>query len=148
MDKFGKIRSKVFQDSKSKLFLGFSKVLSKGFSIGPSKVFHKSFEVVARILPSHIKGGELHPAVSSEAHQKKDNKGRSRLIGGGGRVYTLSRREINRTNFLRQYVYLLLCFNRVHTLQHTIPPGSRVGRMEVRLLSGDRSRRYQECDPL
>ena len=110
-----------------------------------SKGFLNSFKVVSRILSSNIKGGALGLAVSSEAHRKSENK--SRLRGGGGWVYTLFRREINRTNFLRQYVYLLLCFHRVYTLQHTIPPGSRVGRMEeVRLLSGDRSRRYQECN--
>ena len=53
---------------------------------------------------------------------------------------TLSYREINRTNFLRQYVYLFTLFRQSTPLQHCIPPGSRVGKLEEVRLLGDRSR--------
>ena len=36
--------------------------------------YQKVYSVVSRILPSDIKGGPLHRAVSSEAHGKDLNK--------------------------------------------------------------------------
>ena len=108
-------------------FIGFSKgifdTLSKGFvDRFRSKGFHKSFEVVARIIPSHIKGCELHPAVSSEAHRKRVIK---EEVDSGEEEAGCSlclHREINRRNFLRQYVYLFLLFQqRLHPLTLLYP---------------------------
>ena len=62
------------------------------------------------------------------------------IRGGGGRGVLCLYREINRTNFLRQYVYLFSLFRQSTPLQHCIPPGSRVGKLEEVRLLGDRSR--------